>query len=973
MTTLFIIGLCIICALLWQNVTRLQARLDALEDRIAWAPISVPEPEPERRQTASVVRRSALQAAPPPQIEEAAAETMPAPPVEQTIYPEPATARSYEPEHEWTPENERRPAAPDFAPAPAFEPAAERRSGTSFEEMFGRKLPIWAGGATLAVAGFFVVKYSIDAGLLAPAVRVILGLLFGIGLIGGAEATHRLADKVRDPRVPQALAGAGVATLYGSILAAANLYGLVGGGTAFVGLALVTLIAGLLSLRFGAASAVLGLIGGLSAPALVGAGPPNMPLLASYLALAVGGLCVLGRSQRWWWLGAAALVGGFGWGLTLILAGVLDLTAALSLGVYTLLIGIAFPLLLTGGPTRALRWAGALAGCAQMASIVATGGFAPLSWALYGFISAAAIWLSRRDERLAELPAPALAIALLLALTWPEPSPTMLAAVLTGITLIFGAPALQRLWRPEGGLIEAGQLALIAFSIALLPLLHIAGLTAVKAAPYPLLGALIAGSAAALGWRRPRDDARFVLLVTGAAVLLAIAAGFLFPQWLVAPSVALIAGGLLLLAIAAGDARVERSAWAFGAAAIGFLFTGPGDDEIGRAIDLASGQPAWTGALRWIAVDVVALLFALRGRTDARPVAQAAAVLLAYTAVAQLAPALWLPLVPAVGLAMLAYARRNSPIEAALAAAAMLSLGWAALPLSEWGVAGLAALAGEPMLVASLPSSLDALTRLLAPALALLAVLVLYPLDARRRRVVGGVAGLLGVIGLHILYKQLFALAGQADFVARGMAERTVWELLLAVFAFAVWRFGRQLPAVGLGILAFAHFAWFTLFVHNPLWIAQSVGPWLLPAYGIAALLLWSAARLDLSPGAARAREWGLMVLILFFGLSILRQIFHGPMLATAGLTEAEDIARSVLAIVAAIGFLVWGISRGERDWRVASLVLMLLAVAKVFLFDAAGLDGLLRIASFAALGFSLIGVGWLYSRYLPENREAAH
>jgi uncharacterized membrane protein len=46
----------------------------------------------------------------------------------------------------------------------------------------------------------------------------------------------------------------------------------------------------------------------------------------------------------------------------------------------------------------------------------------------------------------------------------------------------------------------------------------------------------------------------------------------------------------------------------------------------------------------------------------------------------------------------------------------------------------------------------------------------------------------------------------------------------------------------------------------------------------------------------------------------------------------------------------------------------MLLAVLKVFLFDVSGLDGLLRIASFAALGFSLIGVGWLYSRFLPDG-----
>src|SRR3546814_12952558 len=45
----------------------------------------------------------------------------------------------------------------------------------------------------------------------------------------------------------------------------------------------------------------------------------------------------------------------------------------------------------------------------------------------------------------------------------------------------------------------------------------------------------------------------------------------------------------------------------------------------------------------------------------------------------------------------------------------------------------------------------------------------------------------------------------------------------------------------------------------------------------------------------------------------------------------------------------------------------MLAAVGKVFLFDASGLEGLLRIGSFVALGFSLIGIGWLYSRQLAS------
>jgi uncharacterized membrane protein len=75
-----------------------------------------------------------------------------------------------------------------------------------------------------------------------------------------------------------------------------------------------------------------------------------------------------------------------------------------------------------------------------------------------------------------------------------------------------------------------------------------------------------------------------------------------------------------------------------------------------------------------------------------------------------------------------------------------------------------------------------------------------------------------------------------------------------------------------------------------------------------------------------------------------------------------------VLGIALGIGFLVWGIRKGLRDWRIASLTLMLAAAGKVFLFDASGLEGLLRIGSFLALGFSLIGIGWLYSRYLKPD-----
>jgi uncharacterized membrane protein len=51
--------------------------------------------------------------------------------------------------------------------------------------------------------------------------------------------------------------------------------------------------------------------------------------------------------------------------------------------------------------------------------------------------------------------------------------------------------------------------------------------------------------------------------------------------------------------------------------------------------------------------------------------------------------------------------------------------------------------------------------------------------------------------------------------------------------------------------------------------------------------------------------------------------------------------------------------------FRYLSLCLVLVAVSKVFIFDAANLDGILRVASFAMLGVVLIGIGYVYKRYI--------
>ncbi|HEX8388307.1 MAG TPA: DUF2339 domain-containing protein [Sphingomonas sp.] len=825
MSNLVLIGLIVALVLLWRRVEALAARVGALEFAPATPQAWVAEP-----------------AAPPAPVEDEARTEAPRPSALPAPRPEPAAI-----EPEPFPES----VMPDVA------------SGSiNFEDLLGRRLAVWAGGVTLAVTGFLLVKYSIDRGLLSPVVRVILGLVFGAGLIGGAEAALRRSDLVRDPRIAQALGGAGVATLYGVVLAAANLYGLIGPGAAFVGMATVTLLAGGLALRFGAPSALLGLVGGLAAPALVGAGEPDVPLLTGYLALTVGGLCALGRSRGWSWLAAAALTGGFGWGLVLLSDGALDRAASLSLGLFTLLLAVGLPVASFGREQgTAIRLLAALAGCAQMAALVGTGGFTALDWSLFGLLSAALVWLSRREEPLRPLAPAALAVNLLLIAAWPAPAPLALALVIAVAAVIHAGSAAFDLWRARGRVVDAVRVAAVALAVPALPLLHLQpapGALALLA----LLGAAPAAALAALG-RRRNDDARFAVLSGAAAALLVAAGVAIAPERLDPHWAALVSVGLLFVGRAAQDGHAGRTASAFVAA-----------------------------ALTWLLAE----------------------------------------------------------------------------PLVTWTAGAVGAPFGEPLLVTALPAPADALPRIATAGLALL-VAARGPGDLRRPALVA--AGALAAVAAHLAYKQLFALASPADFVAFGLAERTVWQTTLALLALAMRRHART-AALAVGAAGLAHFGWFTVVLHNPLWADQAVGAWpvlnlLLSAYGVALLLLVAAGREAVGPELDRARHWAIMAVVPLFAISMVRQVAAGSLLTRGGVGDAENIAYSLAAVALAIGYLRYGIAKPSRDWRVASLLLMLAAVAKVFGHDAAGLDGLARIASFAALGFSLLGLGWLYSRFLPE------
>lgn len=883
------------------------------------------------------------------------------------------------------------PAAPaPKTPAAPAKAAAPANLSARFEDLFGKTLPIWAGGITLAIAGVLIVRYAIDLGLFArvftPGVQVIAGILFGLGLVGGAEYAWRNEARVRDLRVPQALSGAGIATLYAAIMVAANAYGLIGPLLAFFGLALVTAAALALSLRFGPPSALLGLAGGLAAPALVWALEPNVPLIAVYLALTIGALTGVARMRRWPWLALAALAGGAGWSVWMIfVGGALDTLGSLSIGGYVLLLAIAIPLFAYEGPRAALlRAAAAIVGALQLALLVAYAGFSPLHWGLFALLAAAGQWLAWREAKLAIVPTISLALSTLLIALWPDPTLFWLTLIGISLTLIHALPLLARLWAPPAALRRALELCFLAIALPLLAKWQLWDMRDGSLALVAIAGAVLPATGLARGWRAEcrAVDRRFAWLTGTAAALAALALALLLPSWLAAVAIAVVAVALLPFGKAAGDRRIEWIAVGFLGVALAALVATPRAlDELPR---LAFGTEAGAAEafLRWAALALGALVFALRAE---RPVVlqlgQGFAAALAYGAAAQLLPASLLVFVPALGAAALLLAAPRlglGRLGTGAGVFAAIALGWAALPVAIWASRAILSLAGAPMVIDGAALSAGELIRRLAlPALLCGTPLWLLREKLPRWLLVGGmaIAGAIGVVAVHSLYRLGFAALDGGDFATTGIVQRLVWEVLLIGLGWLLWRRGIVTGARALIVAGTVHALFYGLILHNPLWAEQAVGGWplvnlLVPLF----LLPWLGLRLTGTAFASapslldRGAQLLTMLLVTTFAWASLRQLFHGSLLVDTGVAPSENILRSLLILLLAIGFLLWGIRGHRRDWRIASLVLMLGAVGKVFVFDASGLEGLLRIGSFVALGFSLIGIGWLYSRQLRAS-----
>jgi uncharacterized membrane protein len=173
----------------------------------------------------------------------------------------------------------------------------------SLEEFLGTRIFVWIGGVALILAGAYFVKYSIDSGLLSPAARIGMGTVTALSFLGAGEFM-----RLRSLRVAQGLSAAGIGNLFGIILAATKLYQFLPDVVGFLLLAATAGGAVVLSLRQGPIVAVLGLIGGFATPALVGSGDSHPAFLFGYLLLLQMGLLSVARIRQWLGIAIATML-----------------------------------------------------------------------------------------------------------------------------------------------------------------------------------------------------------------------------------------------------------------------------------------------------------------------------------------------------------------------------------------------------------------------------------------------------------------------------------------------------------------------------------------------------------------------------------------------------------------------------------------------------------------------------------------
>jgi len=973
------------------RLASLESRVEALAKRLvaALAPERAPEAPPVRASEPARPQPAVSPApapGPPPLPVPATAAVVPmpvAPPV-----PPPAPM----PRPVVTPPPPRPPQPP---PAPRPEPRFD------WESLIGLKGAAWLGGIALVVASLFFAKWTVDQGLVTPPLRIAGLVLSGVAALVWAELSLRRGYAT----TANAVSGAGIAILYIAFYAGHALYGLIPLAVTFALMALVTVTAGLLAIRYDALfTAVLGLLGGFATPPLLSTGVDHPVGLFSYVLLLNLGLLSVATRKRWAGLVPLGLLGTLvievGWFSTfmspekmgigllaflvfgllyVIVPSLFEDEADVRLGgsaAFAGLVPFAFALVLAGGPAYAMRWPllfgyvglldAALAALALfrggrvglfLAASGATALLLPI-WAASG-LSGSVLW------------GPSLgAIGVVVLLNIP---PRLASRLLLKKVDDLG-PALER-----AGLLATGGLLLFAL------VLVFRGLGEPPWAFLVVLLALFALLLERTGERRRRH----VLLAGGLALSVLVQLWFFRDE---ASATALVRDLSLplLLPVALSLAAAFRARAPVDA----------DDDEAGVVVAvlvaiaglftcLASaerGADAWPLFAALAVADLLLVVSALRGRAGLVSVALAASALFAFC---------W----------HAAYFQLED-LPVAFTAYAAFMLGFLALPFvvskagasiwhgrsAPWLASAFAAPAFFPVMHRVFVAAWGkAWIGVLPLALATLSVAALAA--ARRQFAHPGT-------GARLRLRHLAAFGAVAlGFVTVAIPlqlDRQWITVGWALEALAVWWLFGRLPHAGLKYLGASLFVavGVRLLVNPEVLHYQERGRpvfnWLLYTYGVPALCCFFGSTLlrraedarpsppahDLLPGdraqlGPAASGLGLLLTFWLINLEVADFFSSGRYIE---LSLERHFARNLTLSAAwglyAMVLLVLGLLRSLRPLRVAGLAFLVLTVAKVFLYDLSNLTGLYRVLSFLGLGVSLILVSLLYQRFVVTKKE---
>jgi uncharacterized membrane protein len=172
------------------------------------------------------------------------------------------------------------------------------------------------------------------------------------------------------------------------------------------------------------------------------------------------------------------------------------------------------------------------------------------------------------------------------------------------------------------------------------------------------------------------------------------------------------------------------------------------------------------------------------------------------------------------------------------------------------------------------------------------------------------------------------------------------------------------------------------LIVENPLFrhglTSHVYGPivfnTLAAAYLIPALVLllgaWRLVRIDTRLRLAAAITGG--ALVAFWALMGVRHFWQGgaAMNLDFNVSQAEQYTYTIVLLSLGAGLFYQSLARKSASIRKGGLVVIGLAVAKVFLIDISDLDGLTRVFSLLVLGLSLAALAWLNRWAQDRDRE---